>query len=90
MYFWRTTGYGGQNRLYNKWRFPWCFETETPRDAYSENETSLGLGNTTLLMTAAILTNVDHRVAVILRFMAQSPSTEQRFVVCLDVGDKRS
>src|SRR5262245_4406977 len=45
----------------------------------------------TLFMTAAILTSTKGSLSFCPRwFMAQSPSTEQRFAVCLDVGDKRS
>ena len=66
-------------------------KTEMPRNAYSEKESSLGLGNATVFMTAAILMSAIGLAVIRSRwFMAQSPPTEQRFAVCLRVGDKPS
>jgi hypothetical protein len=63
-----------------------------PRDAYSEKESSLGLGSATLFKTNAILTST-MGLAVILaltRLWLHHLPPNERFVVCLDVGEKRS
>ncbi len=63
-----------------------------PRDAYSEKESSLGLGNATLFITAAILTSTIG-LAVILLSLVYGAITfhpTNVFAVCLEVAEKRS